>query len=52
MKVPFFVDLSRPDKILNHTTNLYLPTEEGVTVGVWSVMSLSLTWPLQGCLVT
>ena len=41
VKVPLFVDLSRPDKILNHTTNLYLPTEEGVSVGVWSVTSRS-----------
>ncbi|XP_056446856.1 lysophosphatidylserine lipase ABHD12-like [Gadus chalcogrammus] len=41
LKVPFFVDLSRPDKILNHTTNLYLPTEEGVSVGVWHTLPVS-----------
>ncbi|KAF6725556.1 Monoacylglycerol lipase ABHD12 [Oryzias melastigma] len=36
LKVPFFVDLSRPaDFSLNHTINMYLTTEEGISLGVW-----------------
>ncbi|XP_017552180.1 lysophosphatidylserine lipase ABHD12 [Pygocentrus nattereri] len=32
----YFVDLSRPaDLGLNHTVNMYLTSEEGVTLGVW-----------------
>ncbi|XP_037394547.1 lysophosphatidylserine lipase ABHD12 isoform X2 [Pygocentrus nattereri] len=32
----YFVDLSRPaDLGLNHTANMYLTPEEGVTLGVW-----------------
>ncbi|KAK1791824.1 hypothetical protein P4O66_013800, partial [Electrophorus voltai] len=35
----YFVDLSRPyDLALNHTVNMYLSSEEGVTLGVWSVL--------------
>ncbi|NXS57303.1 ABD12 lipase, partial [Brachypteracias leptosomus] len=32
---PFFVDLRRPELLLNNTVSLYLPTEPGITVGVW-----------------
>ncbi|KAG9275521.1 monoacylglycerol lipase ABHD12-like [Astyanax mexicanus] len=32
----WFVDLSRPaDLALNHTVNMYLSSEEGITLGVW-----------------
>ncbi|KAG7272750.1 hypothetical protein CRUP_031074 [Coryphaenoides rupestris] len=41
LKFPFFVDLSRPERLLNHTTNLYLPTEPGVSVGVWHTLPIS-----------
>uniref|UniRef100_A0A4W4EB01 AB hydrolase-1 domain-containing protein n=1 Tax=Electrophorus electricus TaxID=8005 RepID=A0A4W4EB01_ELEEL len=34
--ITYFVDLSRPyDLALNHTVNMYLSSEEGVTLGVW-----------------
>ncbi|XP_060728775.1 monoacylglycerol lipase ABHD12-like [Tachysurus vachellii] len=34
--VTYFVDLSRPSDLgLNHTVNMYLTSEEGVTLGVW-----------------
>lgn len=32
---PFFVDLRQPALLLNNTISLYLPTEPGVTVGIW-----------------
>ncbi|KFP97749.1 Abhydrolase domain-containing protein 12B, partial [Leptosomus discolor] len=32
---PFFVDLRRPELLLNNTISLYLTTEPGVTVGIW-----------------
>lgn len=32
---PFFVDLRRPELLLNNTISLYLATEPGVTVGIW-----------------
>ncbi|KAM9808587.1 monoacylglycerol lipase ABHD12-like isoform X1 [Syngnathus typhle] len=36
LKVPFFVDLSQPvDFSLNHTINMYLTSEEGISLGVW-----------------
>ncbi|KAK9541834.1 hypothetical protein VZT92_001852 [Zoarces viviparus] len=36
IRVPFFVDLSRPaDLSLNHTINMYLTSEEGISLGVW-----------------
>lgn len=36
VRVPFFVDLSRPaDLSLNHTINMYLTSEEGISLGVW-----------------
>lgn len=34
--VTYFVDLRRPcDLGLNHTVNMYLTSEAGVTLGVW-----------------
>eukprot|EP00079_Xenopus_tropicalis_P017351 XP_004917223.1 PREDICTED: protein ABHD12B isoform X1 [Xenopus tropicalis] len=41
LKVPFSVDLRNPKLILNHTTNFYLTTEDGVTVGVWHTLPVS-----------
>uniref|UniRef100_A0A3Q3WUZ4 AB hydrolase-1 domain-containing protein n=1 Tax=Mola mola TaxID=94237 RepID=A0A3Q3WUZ4_MOLML len=38
---PFFVDLSRPEDVLNHTCNFYLNTEKGVSVGVWHTLPAS-----------
>uniref|UniRef100_A0A3Q3BB63 Si:ch211-117n7.7 n=1 Tax=Kryptolebias marmoratus TaxID=37003 RepID=A0A3Q3BB63_KRYMA len=36
VRVPFFMDLSRPaDFSLNHTINMYLTPEEGISLGVW-----------------
>ncbi|XP_076025457.1 lysophosphatidylserine lipase ABHD12 [Genypterus blacodes] len=36
IRVPFFLDLSRPaDLSLNHTINMYLTSEEGISLGVW-----------------
>lgn len=32
---PFFVDLRRPELLLNNTISLYLTTEPGITVGIW-----------------
>lgn len=39
VRLPFFVDLDRPEHLLNHTCNFYLNPEEGVSVGVWWVIS-------------
>uniref|UniRef100_A0A3P8NF33 Serine aminopeptidase S33 domain-containing protein n=1 Tax=Astatotilapia calliptera TaxID=8154 RepID=A0A3P8NF33_ASTCA len=41
MRFPFFVDLSRPEDVLNHTCNFYLNTEEGISVGVWHTLPAS-----------
>lgn len=38
LRFPLFVDLSRPERLLNHTTNRYLPTEPGVSLGVWHTL--------------
>lgn len=38
IRLPFFVDLSQPaDFSLNHTVNMYLTSEEGISLGVWWV---------------
>lgn len=38
VKVPFFIDLSQPAELsLNHTINMYLTSEEGISLGVWWV---------------
>lgn len=41
VKVPLFVDLQNPGEVLNHTTNFYLTSEEGVTVGIWHTVPAS-----------
>ncbi|XP_041668742.1 lysophosphatidylserine lipase ABHD12-like [Cheilinus undulatus] len=41
LRLPFLVDLSRPEIFLNHTCNFYLNTEEGVSVGVWHTLPAS-----------
>ncbi|XP_059209174.1 lysophosphatidylserine lipase ABHD12-like [Centropristis striata] len=41
LRFPLFVDLSRPEDLLNHTCNFYLNTEEGVSVGVWHTLPAS-----------
>ncbi|KAF7664830.1 hypothetical protein LDENG_00163930, partial [Lucifuga dentata] len=40
-RVPFSVDLSRPEDVLNHTCNFYLNTEEDISVGVWHTLPAS-----------
>lgn len=38
VRVPFFIDLSQPAELsLNHTINMYLTSEEGISLGVWWV---------------
>uniref|UniRef100_A0A3Q3KB75 AB hydrolase-1 domain-containing protein n=1 Tax=Monopterus albus TaxID=43700 RepID=A0A3Q3KB75_MONAL len=41
VRLPFFVDLGRPEDVLNHTCNFYLNTEEGISVGVWHTLPVS-----------
>ncbi|XP_071380622.1 lysophosphatidylserine lipase ABHD12-like [Centroberyx affinis] len=41
LRIPFLVDLDRPEELLNHTCNFYLTTEEGVSVGVWHTLPAS-----------
>ncbi|XP_070776851.1 lysophosphatidylserine lipase ABHD12-like [Enoplosus armatus] len=41
VRFPFFVDLGRPEDVLNHTCNFYLNTGEGVSVGVWHTLPAS-----------
>ncbi|KAM4625722.1 lysophosphatidylserine lipase ABHD12-like [Polymixia lowei] len=41
LRIPFFVDLGRPEEVLNHTCNFYLSTEEGISVGVWHTLPAS-----------
>ncbi|XP_045918298.1 lysophosphatidylserine lipase ABHD12-like [Micropterus dolomieu] len=41
LRFPLFVDLGRPEDLLNHTCNFYLDTEEGVSVGVWHTLPAS-----------
>lgn len=41
LRIPFFVDLSRPEDVLNHTCNFYLDTEEDVSVGVWHTLPVN-----------
>ncbi|XP_028293244.1 monoacylglycerol lipase ABHD12-like [Gouania willdenowi] len=38
LRLPFFVDLSRPEDVLNNTWNFYLNTEEDISVGVWHTL--------------
>ncbi|MEQ2249732.1 hypothetical protein ILYODFUR_032270 [Ilyodon furcidens] len=49
LSVPFFVDLSRPaDLSLNHTINMYLTSEEGISLGVWHTVPESRWKEAQG----
>uniref|UniRef100_A0A8C9X670 Si:ch211-117n7.7 n=1 Tax=Sander lucioperca TaxID=283035 RepID=A0A8C9X670_SANLU len=49
LRVPFFVDLSRPaDLSLNHTINMYLTSEEGISLGVWHTLPKSQWKEAQG----
>ncbi|XP_022599557.1 monoacylglycerol lipase ABHD12-like [Seriola dumerili] len=49
IRLPFFVDLSRPaDLSLNHTINMYLTSEEGISLGVWHTVPESLWKEAQG----
>ncbi|XP_023276663.1 protein ABHD12B [Seriola lalandi dorsalis] len=41
LRFPFFVDLGRPEDVVNHTCNFYLATEEGISVGVWHTLPAS-----------
>ncbi|XP_029305850.1 monoacylglycerol lipase ABHD12-like [Cottoperca gobio] len=49
IRVPFFVDLSRPsDLSLNHTINMYLTSEEAISLGVWHTVPESQWKEAQG----
>ncbi|KAL3049988.1 hypothetical protein OYC64_012118 [Pagothenia borchgrevinki] len=49
IRVPFFTDLSRPsDLSLNHTVNMYLTSEEGISLGVWHTVPESKWKEAQG----
>ncbi|XP_061600955.1 lysophosphatidylserine lipase ABHD12-like [Cololabis saira] len=49
VSVPFFVDLSRPaDVSLNHTVNMYLTSEAGISLGVWHTVPESRGKEAQG----
>ncbi|XP_034081360.1 lysophosphatidylserine lipase ABHD12 isoform X1 [Gymnodraco acuticeps] len=49
VRVPFFIDLSRPsDLSLNHTVNMYLTSEEGISLGVWHTVPESKWKEAQG----
>ncbi|XP_061817755.1 lysophosphatidylserine lipase ABHD12 isoform X2 [Nerophis lumbriciformis] len=49
MRVPFFVDLGQPsDFSLNHTINMYLTSEEGISLGVWHTVPASQWRQAQG----
>ncbi|XP_042724586.1 protein ABHD12B [Lagopus leucura] len=48
MAFPFFADLRQPALLLNNTISLYLPTEPGVTVGIWHTVPGSSGTEAQG----
>ncbi|KAK2824001.1 hypothetical protein Q5P01_021176 [Channa striata] len=49
IRLPFFVDLSRPAEFsLNHTINMYLTSEEGISLGVWHTVPASQWKEAQG----
>ncbi|XP_028983391.1 monoacylglycerol lipase ABHD12-like [Betta splendens] len=49
IRLPFFEDLRRPaDFSLNHTINMYLTSEEGVSLGVWHTVPESRWKEAQG----
>ncbi|XP_074532123.1 lysophosphatidylserine lipase ABHD12 [Halichoeres trimaculatus] len=49
IRVPFFIDLSRPaDFSQNHTINTFFTSEEGISFGVWHTVPDSLWKEAQG----
>uniref|UniRef100_A0A3P8VQX3 Si:ch211-117n7.6 n=1 Tax=Cynoglossus semilaevis TaxID=244447 RepID=A0A3P8VQX3_CYNSE len=49
VRLPFFLDLSRPAELsLNHTINMYLTSEEGISLGVWHTIPESQWKEAQG----
>uniref|UniRef100_A0A4W5PEU1 Uncharacterized protein n=1 Tax=Hucho hucho TaxID=62062 RepID=A0A4W5PEU1_9TELE len=49
VRVPFFVDHSQPAKLsLNHTMNMYLISEQGISLGVWHTVPESQWKEAQG----
>ncbi|KAM9848205.1 lysophosphatidylserine lipase ABHD12 isoform 2-T2 [Aulostomus maculatus] len=49
IRVPFFVDLGQPaDLSLNHTINMYLTSEEGISLGIWHTVPENLWKEAQG----
>ncbi|KAE8280383.1 Monoacylglycerol lipase ABHD12 [Larimichthys crocea] len=49
IRLPFFVDLSHPaDLSLNHTINMYLTSEEDISLGVWLTVPESQWKEAQG----
>uniref|UniRef100_A0A7N6FEH4 AB hydrolase-1 domain-containing protein n=1 Tax=Anabas testudineus TaxID=64144 RepID=A0A7N6FEH4_ANATE len=49
IRLPFFVDLSRPaDFSLNHTINMYLTSEKGISLGVWHTVPANQWKEAQG----
>lgn len=49
LRLPFFVDLSQPaDFSLNHTVNMYLTPEEGISLGVWHTVPETQWKEVQG----
>ncbi|XP_019948382.2 lysophosphatidylserine lipase ABHD12-like [Paralichthys olivaceus] len=49
ISVPFFLDLRQPaDLSLNHTINMYLTSEEGISLGVWHTVPESRWKEAQG----
>lgn len=49
LRVPFFDDLGRPsDFSLNHTVNMYITPEEGISLGLWHTVPESLWKEAQG----
>uniref|UniRef100_A0A673XJ67 Lysophosphatidylserine lipase ABHD12-like n=1 Tax=Salmo trutta TaxID=8032 RepID=A0A673XJ67_SALTR len=49
VSVPFFVNLSQPaDLYLNHTVNMYLKSEQGISLGVWHTVPESQWKEAQG----
>lgn len=49
VRLPYFVDLSQPaDFSLNHTINMYLTPEEGISLGVWQTVPESRWKEAQG----
>ncbi|XP_060942968.1 monoacylglycerol lipase ABHD12-like [Limanda limanda] len=49
IRLPFFLDLHQPaDFSLNHTINMYLTSEEGISLGVWHTVPESRWKEAQG----